>query len=471
MRSALHHFLNPKSIAIVGASSSPGSTGFLLVHNLVKYGFNGKIYPVNPRLGEILGMRVYHNIKDIPDIPDLAVIAIRAPLVWQALKECGEKGVKGSIVVSDGFADDGDEGKRMQKELVEISRSYGVRIIGPNTQGLINLHARLVIASVPTPPVWRKMEEGRLSILAQTALFYWDWLLKYSGQKGHGISKGIDLGNMCDIDHGEVLEYLLADSNTDVIGIHIETIRDPDKFVFAMEKMSLRKPVVILKAGKTIESKEAILTHTGSIAGDDRIFDALFRQKGVIRAEDPEEFQDLLRAFLFIKSLPCERVAILTFSGAAGSLATDILNKAGMKLAEFSHITIERVRETLPSWASVKNPLDFMQAFEVRDFNRVLTTAIDALLADINVDSIFLITIVSKDEGIVDVLEILRRKIINGISKPIVLWPLVTDEEVMRELSTLEGDGFAIYPSMKRAITALSACNQRYRFLKDKSRI
>lgn len=459
----LHHFLNPRSIAVIGASASPHSAGFCLVSNLLEAGFQGKLYPINPRLDELLGLKAYPSIKDVSDLPDLAIIAIRAPLVPQVLSECGEKRVKAALVVTDGFADDGEEGKRLQQTLTEVARAYGVRVIGPNTQGLINTQRQLVIASVPLPTAWRKMPQGKLSLVGQTALFYWDWLLKYGGRGGLGISKGIDLGNMCDVDHGDALEYLLADSDTEVIGLHMETIREASRFLRAAESVAARKPVVVLKAGRSPEAQQAMLTHTGSLAGDDRVFDAVFRQKGITRAEDPEQMQDLLRGFLHIGSSAGGRVAILTFSGAAGALAADLCMQFGLRLAQLSPSTIERIMVTLPSWASVRNPFDFMQAFEAPDFNAVFVTALDALLEDSGVDTILVITLVSAVDGMIDVLGILRSRLKRGLPKPVALWP-ITDEAGEAELSSLEGRGFVVYPSMRRAIAALAACYERHRF-------
>jgi len=460
----LDSLLNPRSIAVIGASASPASSGYSLVVNLLKSGFRGQIYPVNPRSAEVLGMRTYPGVADIPRGVDLAIIAVRTPLVLEVLRQCGDNGVKVALIVSDGFADGGEEGRRLQEMAVRIARSYGIRVLGPNTQGFFNAENNLlVLTGSAIPP--ENIKRDAVSIVAQTGLFLGGWMVRGMTPEGTGMGKSIDLGNMCDIDHMDVLAYLAADPLTKVIVIHMDRLDRGKEFMELAGQITRRKPVIVVKPGKSPAARHAIMSHTGSLAGDDTVFEAMCRQAGIARANDFDEVEDLVRTFLYLPPLDGKQIGIINFSGTAGIIAADACAEFGLEVAELSRETIEKIGATLPPWASVGNPVDFMQSFEV-DMRKVLNTAVETLLADPGVDGIALIVVTMSTPPIDAYLNIIKEVAAGGPSKPVCVWAL-GDEGSTREILPLARQGLVHYPSIRRAVKALATLYQRHRYLKS----
>lgn len=458
--SDLDHFMRPKSIGIVGATTVSGRAGYNLVANLVKSNFAGKIYPVNPHLDEILGMKVYARVKDIPDSVDLVIVATSPQLVPDILLECADKRTKAAIISSAGFADDGEEGKRLQQRLVDIAKEQGIRIIGPNTQGLINAAEKLVLVSTTTatPPI---IEGKNVAWVCQTAFFYWDWVLKNAHL---GLSKAIDLGNMCDIGHAELLEYLGADPETRVIALHIEGIQDGKRFMEVASEVTLKKPVIALKTGRGQAGAQAIASHTGTLAGRDEIYDASFRRAGVIRARDMTELIDLTRTFACLPSLPSgRRVGVITFSGAAGALAADACEEFGLTLAEFSSTTVGRLKQFLPPWAPARSPVDIFPIIHA-DAQGNYSVALESISTDPNVDAVLVIAMMTPTIPAWNALEVFQEYVESGVKKPTVVCGF-RDEEGEKQLLHLETRGLPVYSSVTSAVKALAAAYGRYQYL------
>jgi len=457
-------FFNPKAIAIIGASASPTSTGYALVANLVNLGFQGEVYHVNPRSGDVLGIRTYPSISHVPPGVDLAIIAVRSPLVSEVVQQCGDSGVKAAMIVSDGFADGDEEGRKLQQIVVQIAKRYGIRIVGPNTQGFLNMDNRLLaLTGSALPPESLKRDE--VSFIAQTGLFMGGWTVRSMRPGGIGVSKTIDLGNMCDIDHKDVLAYLGADPATQVIVIYMDMVGDGSEFIKAARQVTPYKPVIVVKPGKSPAARQAMLSHTGSLAGDDNVFEAVCRQTGIVRAADVDEVEDLVGTFLYLPPLSGKRIGIIAFSGATGIIAADACAQFGLEVTELSGLTIDKIAATLPSWGSVNNPVDFMQAFEV-DMTKTLTTAVEALLADPKIDGIVLIVVVMSTPPIDVYLNIIKELGERELNKPISLWAL-GDEDSITQIQGLPKKGLVYYPSITRAVKALAASYSRYRYLDE----
>jgi len=459
----IDRLLAPRSIAVIGASNSPASAGYSLVANLIRLGYRGEVYAVNPRSDEVQGLPAYASIRDCPRQGiDLAVIAVRTPMVPDVLEQCGEAGVGTALIVSDGFADGGEDGKELQRQVVDIARRHQIRVVGPNTQGFYNAERNLLVMTGSAVPKESMKKEG-VSIAAQTGLFLGGWLIRGMTAEGMGMNKSIDLGNMCDIDHTDMLGYLGADPSTEVIVMHMDRLDRAGSFMRTARAIAPRKPVVVVKLGASPAAREAIFSHTGSLAGDDSAFDALCAQSGVARASDFDEVEDLSRTFLHLAPLRGKRIGVINFSGATGIIACDACARFGLEVGPLSQASIDAVAATLPAWASVSNPVDFMQSFEV-DMRKTLTVALEALLADPRVDGILLIVVTMASPPIDAYLNIVRELADGGLTKPVAVWAL-GDEGSSREIQALSRKGVVAYPSITRAVRALAASYRRQQYL------
>lgn len=441
-------FFNPESVAVIGASSTPGRVGYVMVENLLNSFKDLKIFPLNPHGGEVLGLQIYPSLEEIPEKAELAMIAVGAGAIQEAVEGCVRTGIKAAVIHTPGFAETGEEGERFQQSLVSMAHSGGVRLVGPNTQGLFNLDIGLPLLTVPFSHYLPM--RGPVSFVTQTGLFPWEFLLRHPHV---GISKMIDLGNMCDVDHAEVVEYFGSDPTTDVIGLHIEGLREGRTLLDATSRVAPQKPVVALKAGRTPGGAGAAASHSGSIAGRDDLFEALFRQTGVFRPDDVDDFCDHLVTFSCLPPVRGKRVGILTTSGAAGTLAADACYKNGLEVVPFSEETIRKVQEMRPGWIRLRNPMDVWQVLE--DPLKSFSVALDAIFGDPCVDALAVMTHALPDSPF-DTLDILKKFAGQGVSKPTVVWALGSDEK-LRDLNRLSPSGLVFYPTIGRAVKALAA--------------
>ncbi len=351
----LEKFFNPRSVAVVGASREKGKVGYQILYNL-KTSFKGEIYPVNPHADEILGLKAYPSLSSIPGQVDLAVIAVPAAVVPRIVEEAGRKGVEAVIVISAGFKEVGPQGALLEKKLVETARKYGVRVIGPNVVGVyvpkIGLNTTFLDTSRMDFP-----GNGPIAFLSQSGAFGIA-VLDWAAMRGIGISKFVSLGNKADVDEADLLEYLVEDEDTRVITMYIEGVENGRRFFNTLMETTPRKPVVVLKAGRSEEGARAIASHTGSLAGSDRIYDAVFKQTGTIRAYGMEELFDTALALALQPPAKGCRVGILTAGGGSGVMATDAARELGLEVPRLSDRTVEKLRRVLLPIASPYNPVD-----------------------------------------------------------------------------------------------------------------
>ncbi len=348
-------FFNPSSIAVAGASRNPAKPGYQVLLNL-KRCFRGRIYPVNPQADSVLGLKAYPSILEVPGDVDLAVIVVPAPSVPGVVRECGEKGVKGVIVISGGFKETGGEGERLERMVVFIAKKYGMRLLGPNVVG-VYVPGTGVNTTFLNPERQGFPGHGPIAFLSQSGAFGVA-VLDWAAMRGVGISKFVSLGNKADVDEADLLEYLVEDDDTRVITMYVEGVEQGRRFMDALKKTTPRKPVVALKSGRTMEGSRAISSHTGSLAGSDEIYNAVFKQTGVIRAQGMEDLFDAAMALAFQPPPPGNRVAILTVGGGSGVMATDACVSLGLSVPRLSSETQEKLRRILPSIASPQNPVD-----------------------------------------------------------------------------------------------------------------
>jgi acetyl coenzyme A synthetase (ADP forming)-like protein len=344
----LNGLLRPKSIAIIGASAKPGKIGYTVIDNLIRDGYKGKIYPINPEATEILGLKVYKNIGDVPDVVDAAVMTIPAKIVAQELIECGKAKVKGIILITSGFSEVGN--KAGEDELVAIARQYGMRILGPNIVGTLSNSDKLNASFAPCLPLAGKVslasQSGALLIALDASTYV----------RRVGFDKLISNGNMCDVDFTDLVTWLGVDENTSCIALYIEGFKDGRSFIEAAQNVS--KPIVALKAGVSQHGAAAAASHTGSLAGAVKVYGAAFKQAGVIQATDLDDLFDKVLSLSLQPPMKGDNLLVLTNGGGVGVLATDAAERYGLPLQFAPQDVQAELRKHMPDYGSAKNPVD-----------------------------------------------------------------------------------------------------------------
>ena len=310
----LHRLFYPDSVAVIGASRNPHKFGHIQVSNLIKMGFGGRIYPVNPKADEILGLRCYPSILEVPGSVDVAVVSLPAPKVPAVVGECAEKGVKFVVIISSGFGEAGLEGARLQEAVLKAVEGTGTRIVGPNTTGILNPEVGFTTTFVP---IYCPVREGPVSFVVQTGLFAGVTLLHILTAENFGVRLVAGIGNKCDVDETDVLDYLAQDGGTKVIAMYIEGVKDGRRFMEVAREVAVEKPILVLKPGRTEVGRRTALSHTGSLTGRDEVFEAACRQCGLIRAYSLEELLDLAKAFATQPIPRGRRVGIASYSAVS----------------------------------------------------------------------------------------------------------------------------------------------------------
>jgi len=451
---AVKTFMEPRSIALVGVSRTTGEDSFNILENLLNYGFSGEVYPVNPGIDKILGLRSYPSVKDIPADIDLAVIASPRSTVLDLVKECAEKPVKGIVIVAQGFGDGDDAGSAMQTEILTIARKAGARIMGPNSLGTANSFYNLNTSFAPS-----KLDKVPVGIICQSGLFFpGPPRLILAG-------KAIDLGNACDIDVSDGIEYFETDPDIKLIVLYIEGIQKGRSFIEVAGRVSKQKPILVLKSGRGECGANAIQSHTGSLAGKDEIYDAVFRQCGVIRATDIEELADLSIAFSSLPLMKGRRIGIISMSGAGGVITADACERYNLEVAKLSAQTLAEVKRLFPPWLNISNPFDAWPAFQVSGYpyQEVMNRALKLLLADEGVDGVVLISGIFGKQDSWDVSPAVLQACNTFEDKPVVCWLYGKYIDVAAKLE--ESGKVAVFPSCERAVRALSRLREYAEFL------
>jgi len=406
----LRRILNPQSVALVGASSKEDSLGNWFLQSLVKGGFQGSIFPVNPRGGKILGLHVFEDLGAVPNPVDLGILAIASEHVPASLRACAGKGMAGVIVAAGGFAETGKEGRTLQKEIVELVRTHNLRLIGPNTIGVINTAGRLNASfsremSGSTP--------GSIAVISQSGSVC-ETLFFRCRERGFGFSTLISSGNEADLDLCDYLEYLIEDPATRVIALYVEQIKRPRRFMELARSALCRKPIVMFRTGRTTRGRVAASSHTGALAGNDLIQSGLHRQLGLIEARSYQSFVDSVIGLAGERYPEGNRLAVLTGPGAPGVATCDAAVEAGLLVEVLEEGTCLRLREILPGMASWQNPVDMTGAVATNPL--MVPEALQVILGDHSVDGVILIF------GALLSLEGLDRiiGIISGQSKPVL---------------------------------------------------
>jgi acyl-CoA synthetase (NDP forming) len=384
----LDAIFKPKSVAMIGASNNPAKWGGMVLDRMLTCGFRGRVYPVNPKETEVFGLRAYADVVEIPDPVDLAVFTIPAAQVPAAMESCVKKNIKGGVIISADFAETGERGSDLQDETVRIARAGGLRFIGPNGNGMwtsaVNLNASPMPAPLP----------GSLALVSQSGMFGGAAVF-VTHSRGFGLSKFVSIGNQADMTVADYLEYLARDDDTRVIALYLEGIKEGRRFLSVAREVSRQKPILVLKGGSSELGARATLSHTASIAGEDKIFDAVCRQAGLIRVWQLEHLF-LMAEALINQPLPRGKRIAVVGNGGQGVAAVDNLSALGLDVPEFSEQDQRALKEILPPHAPTpRNPVDFAGGMvetnrEVRIIEKIASfDYIDGIITNVPMDREF----------------------------------------------------------------------------------
>lgn len=432
----LDAILKPRSIAVIGASTSPDKMGHEILKNIIGSGFKGVVYPINPKADIILDLTCYKSVKDIPEPPDMAVIIIPARFVPQAVQECGEAGVKGAVIITGGFSEAGDEGEDLQNQVIEAAQRFGVRVIGPNCQGVNNPHHPLC-ASWPLLTC-----QGKIALISQSGTVgaaMMDWL----SEDKLGTSSFVSMGNRADVDEADLIAYFNQDPNTEVIAAYIEGIKRPEQFIKAVEQ--LQKPLVVLKSGRTPKGKVAAESHTKALAGADAVYEALFAKYEICRAYTAEEFYDYAKALAYLKPPKGNRILFITTSGGAAILATDQAEQEGLDVSPLPEELVAAITPIIPAHAIKANPIDLTGDATAQMFGDVIEVTRN------HYDTL----------GVIfgDPVEGASRVVTPGANELIIFYGGADVERHESELMHLKG--IPVFPTPERGIKALAQVLER----------
>ncbi len=452
----LHRFLYPESVAVIGATPNKLAVNYHLVENLVNLGYKGKIHPVNPNQDEVLGIKTFKTLSDIGEYVDLVVISVAARNVLEIVKDLPGDKIGGIVMVTGGFSEIGEEGKKIQDEIAGILKEKGIRAIGPNALSPINSANNLAISFFSRSA----LPPGNVSFIFQSGMYEprFNWMM----MDFHlGVAKLIDLGNKMDINEVDALEYLARDPETKVICLHLESIKGGGRRFFELlRETTPRKPVIVLKGGRTEAGAKAAMSHTGSLVkGSDIVFESAMKQAGAIKADTLDDFLYLAKAFSYLPVPKGNRIAIATFPGGEAVLATDTVYQNGLLMARPGQSSYERLRKTFPAWEIALNPYDFGIIYTFSSFNNNHGAFIEAMADDDSVDCIAVqlppnIFPIDPERFCPPFLAAAQQ------GKPLAIWP----PEMLRFdnnlITWLEAHSVPVFPSAAICVKCLAALNR-----------
>ncbi len=376
---SLEPILRPQSIAVIGASRRPGTIGYQIVDNLIRHGYEGVIYPVNPKARAIHSVPAYDSVQSIPGPVDLAMVVVPKQFVLDVVDDCGAKGIKGLVVISAGFREVGGKGAQLETELMEKVRQYGMRLVGPNCMGVLSTRPELSMNATfaPTMP-----PPGPVSLMSQSGAMGVT-ILDYAAEYGIGIADFVSVGNKPDVSGNDLVQFWAEDDRTSVILMYLENFGNPQRFTQLARTITKKKPIIVVKAGRTGVGARAATSHTGALAGADVAVDALLGQAGVIRVDTVEDLFDLAMAFDELPVPAGNRVAIITNAGGPGIIIADACESRGLEVVPLSEKTQAALREVLAEEASVRNPVDMIASATPDSYRLVL----DRVLEDEGIDA------------------------------------------------------------------------------------
>ncbi|UCH88629.1 MAG: CoA-binding protein [Thermoplasmata archaeon] len=460
----IESFFKPSSVAVIGASATKGKVGNIVINNIIfgsksnqenaiVGGFKGNIYPINPQLNEISGLKVYKSLREIPSKVDMAVICIPPKGVKDAIEDCGKSGVKSIVIITAGFSETGKEGGKIEQEILDTAKKYDIRIIGPNCLGIISTYADLNATFGDAVP-----GRGPISFVSQSGALCTS-IIQYSFEEFLGFSNFISIGNKSDVDDANLIEYFHKDPYTKCIMLYIESLKDAREFFHTARRVVRDKPIVAFKSGYTEEGARATSSHTGSIAGSDAAYEAAFKQAGVLRAKTLSQLFDASRALAYQPVPKGENIAILTNAGGPGVLAADKAYSLGLKLAELSDETMGELNKVCPPNWSHRNPVDIIGDASASRYD-------DSLKILMNAKEIDGVILLLSPTAKTDALNIAYRivDIHETTGKPITVSFIGMVAQTSENYLDSKGIPEIEYP--ERAVFAMHALMERMKFLK-----
>ncbi len=457
----MQRFFDPRSVVLIGVTRQSGAGSYNNLEVMKRFGFRGAVHVVHPKVEEILGHRTVRSVAELPETPDVAVISLGRDRVLPVFKECIDKGITHVVLISQGFADADERGKELQAELQAMAKAAGTRVVGPNTMGIWNAFSRFSTAFVEieddsSPPP--------ITLVAQSGVFQ----VGYESFTGR-LGKAIDVGNCVDVDFVDSLEYLENDPETRVIVLHMEGMQRGRDFLHVASRITPHKPIIVLKTGRSAAGAEAALSHTGSLVGEDAIFDVAFKRAGILRVRSMVELKAVCNAFLHYTSVGGPSLGVVTATGAIGILTADACEDFGLEMGPFPEHLREGLENPHIAWHKLRNPVDIWPLGMVAgSFTKVFTEAAKGLLGDDRIDSIFGIAPTMRsplhaDLDMVTTAKEVNRHNANG--KPIALWLYGGDQE--RQAKALEGEpNVACFASVDEAVMGIAGLWRYHGFLK-----
>ena len=447
----MKYLFEPRGVAIIGASQSPGKIGYKVVENIVVGGFRGRIYPINPRGGEVLGLPIYKRMEDIEGPVDVAIVVVPADIAFGAMEECAKKDVKFAIIISSGFSEVGNVAE--ERKIARFAREHGIRVIGPNVFGMYSSVSSLNATFGPAD-----IKSGNVAIITQSGAIGIAMIGK-TKVEGIGLSAMISVGNKSDVDETDLLDHLIFQDNTKVVLMYLEGVKSGERLVEVLKKATRKKPVVVIKSGRSRRGAQAAASHTGSLAGEDKVFDDVARQCGVIRAESIQEALNWCK-FLADAPMPTgEDCVIITNGGGIGVLTADACEKYGVNLSDEVADLKKTFESVMPSFGSAKNPIDITGGASPDDYDKALVAA----LGNDNIDSV---ACLGCQTGSFDASQFARiaeeRYRQYHPVKPIV-FSLFGGEEVERSIVELKAKGIPVFPDVYEMTAFLGALYKDYR--------
>jgi acetyltransferase len=396
MAGKLKKFFEPKSVVVVGASAIPHKPGNDVIRNIVANGYSGKLYLVNPKGGEIMGMKVERSVQDLPEGIELAVIILPASANPQAIRECAAQGIQAIVLAAGGFSEVDEKGEKLQEDLIKAIRETGVRVLGPNTSGHTSTPHNFTSSFFPLG----KIPRGNISYIAQTGNFATHTMRYIATAENFGVARVVGLGNKVDMEESEVLEYLANDPETKAIFVYLESFKSPRRFLEIARGVTRKKPVILLKGGKTMEGAQAAVAHTAAMAAEDRIVDGALRQSGIVRIHKYSHLFQAAKALALMPLPRGNRVSFLAPSGAMLVVLTDLCLSLGLKVPDFEEPTRNFLQDISPSIIRMRNPIDIWFAAGIHGVEFAYREGTEAALKDSNIDAVIPILLLTDDTGV-----------------------------------------------------------------------
>lgn len=439
-------FLAPRSVVFVGVPRKSGPGSFNPVDHLRQWGYQGEIHLVHPHVREIAGLPVLESVSSMDKPADLAVISTPRETVPGVVEECTKKGIRALIVTNQGFSEADAKGRELQQAMVKEAERYGARIMGPNTLGAINAFDRFTTSFMPL-----EREELPVGLVCQSGVFFVG-----SPQLIGGVGVGVDLGNSCDVDLVDAIEWLGSDTRLRCLAVHAEEVSGGRRFFSAAREVSIRIPVVLLKTGRSPEGARAASSHSGSMAGEDAIVDAAARKAGLIRVHETEDVIDLMRGFLRLPPMRGGKVAIVTLTGAGGIILLDTLHECGLETATLSDDTLRRLRELSPPWMPLGNPVDIWPALMKHGMQRVYKLVLEDVLRDPEVDGVLCVAlgVAPAEQAHLTATEVIQ-ECSEKADKPVVVWFYGSHGQEAQAQVEKHGRALAV-PSLERGVRLLA---------------